>query len=156
MDSSFNNMAAESVQAKVTSGGGRDAADVAPGAQQSPGLFQQIMEHSKATWKHVGQGKASAAEYLEAGIEIVAVSVAARYGLNRLGSTVDGSLLQGAETGALAVPKEQTLAAGEKFLRPTIVSSGELRDRAVDRLAPGLSRRTLRYTIDEKFPREQF
>jgi hypothetical protein len=90
MDSSFNNMAAESVQAKVTSGGGRDAADVAPGGQQSPGLFQQIIEHS------------------------------------------------------------------EKFLRPTIVSSGELRDRAVDRLAPSLSRRTLRYTIDEYFPRDQF
>jgi hypothetical protein len=138
----------------------RDTTDGATTEQQSSGLFQQIMDHTKATWKHVGQGKASASEYLEAGIEIVAASVAGRYGITRLasvGSTADGLVFKSIEDGAAAsVPREQTLAAGEKFLRPTIVPSGILRDEAVDRMAPGLSRRTLRYTIDQKFPREQF
>ena len=138
----------------------RDTTDGATNDQQSSGLFQQIMDHTKATWKHVGQRKASASEYLEAGIEIVAASVTGRYGLTRLaslGSTADGLVFKSIEDGAAAsVPREQTLAAGEPFLRPTIISSGTLRDEAVDRLAPGLSRRTFRYTIDQKFPREQF
>jgi hypothetical protein len=134
---------------------GSDASHKAPAEQQSGGLFQQIMEHTRATWKHVGQGKASASEYLEAGIEIVAASVALRYGVTRLNAT-DGLLFKSGEEGAVAVPREQTVAPGETFLRPTIVSSGILRDEAVNRMAPVLTRRTLRYTIDEKFPREQF
>jgi hypothetical protein len=134
----------------------RDTSDGASVEQQSPGLFQQIMEHTKTTWKHVGQGKASASECLEAGMEIVAASVAGRYGMTRLGGTADGLLFKSIEDVDASVPREQTMAAGETSLRPTILSSSVLRDEAVDRLAPVLTRRTLRYTIDQHYPREQF
>jgi hypothetical protein len=154
MDLSGKELAADFGKGKASLAN-RDTSDGASAEQQSPGLFHQIMEHTKTTWKHVGQGKASASEYLEAGIEIVAASVAGRYGLTRLG-TADGLLFKSVEDGAASVPKEQTVAAGESFLRPTIVSSGVLRDEAVDRMAPSLTRRTLRYTIDQNYPREQY
>ena len=65
------------------------AADKSPGPHssaaeqsQAASFFQEFLDHSTKTWNDARHLKATPSEYLEDGVEIVGLAVAARYGIN--------------------------------------------------------------------------
>ncbi len=62
---------------------GNDGVAHGANSEASRSFLQDVMDHTQQTWSHVGQGNASAGEYLEVVAEAAAVAVAAKFAVSR-------------------------------------------------------------------------
>ena len=120
-------------------------------AQAGPGLFQQVMEHSKTTWRHVTSGKATTAECLEAGTEVAAAAMLASFGLKGLEVLSRPSVLETTERDA-TVTQRALASPAEGFLSRDFLPGPEARAAALGNRLQTYSSRSVRYAVTGQLP----